>query len=63
MAQMEDQLQALENQKWSHDIAAAKSPTRASPSPRELLTSPQQERYPPVITSTKSDNSNTTLTH
>ena len=38
IAQIEDQLQALENQKWSHDIAAAKSPTRASPSPRELLT-------------------------
>src|SRR6266480_4871117 len=44
-------------------MVAAESPTRASPSPRELSTSPQQERYPPVITSTESDDSDTTLTH
>ena len=63
MAQMEDQLRALENQKQSHDMAAAKSPTRASYSPREPSTSQQQEHYSSTHISTKSDNSNTTLTH
>jgi len=63
MAQMEDRLRALENRKRSHDIAAAESPTRASPSPRELSIPQQQERYSPVITSTESDDSDTTLTH
>ena len=62
MAQMEDQLQALENQKQSHDIAAAKSPTRAS-SLREPSMSYQQEHHSTVITSTESDDSDTTLTH
>ena len=59
---MEDQLRALENQKQSHDMAAAKSPTRAS-SPREPSMSYQQEHYSTIITSTKSDDSDTTLTY
>ncbi len=41
MAQMEDRLQALENQKRSHDSGPAEPPNRATSSPRELSTSHQ----------------------
>ena len=64
MAQMEDRLRALEKRKRSHDSATADLPTRASSSPRGPSTSHQQERYSPVITSTESDDSDSsTLTY